>query len=98
MKTISRTIKSIKILANVVYFNEKQEFVHEALEPVITTDKEEVVRKNLGNYFTVKEGQTIVIQSIEESEKVYEVPVDKFIEVAEQYALDLEAAQRPVQA
>lgn len=83
MKKISRTIESIKINAQIVFFNEKMEIVHEKLEPVITTDSEEKVRKNQGKYFTLKDGQTLVIESIEKNEKVYEVPVDEFIKLAE---------------
>lgn len=83
MKTISRTIESIKIQAEKVYYNENNEFIHEELKAVVTTDKEEKVRKNLGKYFSVEDTQTLVIKSIEKTEKVYEVPVDEFIMLAE---------------
>lgn len=88
MRTISRTIEKCTIEAEVVFYNEKKEFVHEKLDKVITTDKEEKVRKNPSKYFNVEEGKTLVIESISSEEKVFEVPVEDFIKLAEQIELE----------
>jgi len=83
MKTISRTIEKCTIEAEVVYYNEEKVFIHEKMDKVITTDKEEKVRKNPSKYFNVEDGKTLLIESIKSEEKFFEVPVDEFIKLAE---------------
>lgn len=80
MKTISRSIKKTTINASAVHFEGGQVKTRK-LAPVFTGEKYD----SKVNYFSIQlgEGETAVIESVEETEKVYEVPVDKFIELAE---------------
>lgn len=86
MKTISRTIEKCTIEAEVVFYNEEGIFVRKDLDKVITTDKEEKVKKAPSKYFEISEGESLVIKKIESEEKVFEVPVDEFIRLAESLA------------
>lgn len=76
-------MKKCIIEGEVVFYNEKGEFEHKPLENVVTTDKEEKVRKNPSKYFNINSNETLVIKSIKTEEKKYEVSVEEFIKVAE---------------
>lgn len=84
MKTISRTIEKTVIEAEAIKFIEGQ-WAHRELKTVSTGDKREKVEEKVNNYFKdqLEAGETLAVKSIETTEKLYEVPVDKFIELAE---------------
>lgn len=83
MKTISRTIEKTVIEAEAIKFVDG-EWVHRELKQVTTGDKKDKVELKVSKYFdSLEAGETLVVKSITTSEKTYEVPVDKFIELAE---------------
>lgn len=82
MKTISRTITSYNVNAESVGYVEGVMQVNQ-LPTLTTTNKMSNVALTKAYKDELKEGQTLVIKSIDEIEKVYEVPVDEFIKLAE---------------
>lgn len=94
MKTITRTITTCKIEGEKVFYNEKKEFIHEPLQSVITTDSEDKVRKNPEKYFPLlKENEVLVISSITTTEKLYSIPLEKFIELSESLEVKAEVVK-----
>lgn len=80
-KNISRTIKTFTINAEGVgYKDGKMEVVQ--LEPLETPKKlsNNAIEKHFKKL--VDEGYSIVVKSITEKENIYEVPLEKFMEIA----------------
>jgi hypothetical protein len=97
MKSISRTIKVTTIEADAVFKTEKG-YESRKLEAIKTGEK--IDEFNTGKLFQsqVKQGETLVINSIKEEEKTFEVPVNEFIMIAEKLENDKKIKEEIEQA